>query len=70
MDQSDIFRLLLLILLLSNDEQCDCRGGVGGLFSGGLCSINQIIILMLLLNPPRVGVVSTTRETTEGGTTF
>ncbi|MBR2967685.1 MAG: hypothetical protein IKC35_02765 [Clostridia bacterium] len=44
MGQNEIFRLLLIILLLiSNDEDCDnsCRGLVGNL--------NQIIIIMLLL---------------------
>lgn len=44
MGQNEIFKLLLIILLLiSNNEDCDnnCRGLTGNL--------NQIIIIMLLL---------------------
>lgn len=45
MNQSDIFRLLLIILLLSNNaEQCENSSALG--------NINTLIITMLLMNPP------------------
>ena len=60
MGQNEIFKLLLIILLLINcEEDCDnsCRGLVGNL--------NQIIIIMLLL-----GFVPSSNRNDDNDTTF
>lgn len=61
MGQNEIFKLLLIILLLiSNNEDCDnsCRGLTGNL--------NQIIIIMLLLGfiPTNDNINSSDTDTT------
>ena len=50
MDQDEIFKLLLLILLLSNGKDNDCSGDETRSGSSYFSSLNEIIIITLLFN--------------------
>ncbi|MBQ4049938.1 MAG: hypothetical protein IJD07_04730 [Clostridia bacterium] len=46
MDNNEIFRLLILILLFTNGSNAEAGQ------TGNLTNINQLILALLLINPP------------------